>query len=94
MTIFDPFRKFFVEPDPHAEAVGDASNIIEFSRTAYYPTLIAYLEKGADEPLAIGSETSMVASAARGNTYKEIKKHLQSQVRSAEAVLERERSNG
>lgn len=94
MSLFDPFKKYFVEPDPHAEAIGDASSIIEFSRMAYYQTLIAYLERGADEPLAIGSETSMVASAARVNTYKEIKKHLQSQVRSAEAVLERERSDG
>ena len=93
MMFVDPFRRFFIEPDPHEQAVGECNEIIEFSKTAYFQVLMAYLERGADEPLQIGSETSMVSSASRVNTFKEIKKHLQSQIKNAEIVLQRERSN-
>ena len=93
MNMLDPFKRFFHEPDPGEQAVGEATAIIEFASTVYYPRLIAYLERGADEPLVIGSETSMVSSAARVNTFKEVKKYLQGQVRSAQDVLERERSD-
>ncbi len=93
MKLLDPFRKYFEEPDPREEAIGESNDIIEFSRVAYYSRLIAYLERGADEPLRTDNEASVIRSAERCNTFKEIKKHLQSQVRNAEMVLERERSD-
>jgi len=93
MSVLDPFRKFFTEPDPKEEAISECNEIIEFSRMAYYPRLIAYLERGADEPLQTASEGAVIRSAERVNTFKEIKKYLQGQVRDAQAVLERERDD-
>jgi len=94
-AVVDPFKRYFQpEPEEQADDFSDCHEIVEFSKTMYFPKLMAYLERGADEPLKVTGELAIVRSAERINTYKEIRAWLRKQVREAQDILDREQSNG
>ncbi len=87
--VMDPFRKYFQEEREPADLT-DCYEVVEFAKTMYYPKFLAYLERGSDEPLKVGGDLSIVRSAERINTFKEIKAHLKRQVKEAQELIERE----
>lgn len=88
----NPFRKFFQEDEESEDnGVSDANDIVSFGNHPYFSKLIAYLERGADEPLDLKDATSMLTSGAEINTFKKIKRHLMTQVKNAESLMERVR---
>jgi len=60
----------------------------------YFQKFMAFLERGADEPLQIGDQVGMIRSASRVNTFKEIRAHLKKQIRDAQAIIAGEGLNG
>jgi len=86
----NPFRKFFLEEEEAEDTgIGDANDIVSFGNHPYFQKLIAYLDRGSDEPLDLKDATSMLTSGAEINAFKKIKKHLLTQVKNAEALMER-----
>jgi len=86
----NPFRKFFQEEEEvDGNVVADANDILSFANHPYFQKLIAYLERGADEPLDLKDATSMLTSGAEINTFKKVKRHLMVQVRNAGSLMER-----
>lgn len=88
----NPFRKFFEpEDDSDVTALGECHEVVSFANHPYFKKgLMAYLERGCDEKLVITDNISVIRSAERVNTFKEIKTHLNRQIRDAMAVIERE----
>ncbi len=90
--VTDPFQKYFSDKEP--VDLTDCYDVIEFAKTAYFETLMAYLERGSDEPLKVGGDLAMVRSAERINTFKEIRAHLKKQVKEAQEIIDRETIGG
>jgi hypothetical protein len=91
--MINPFRKYFEpEQDDDAADLTEIHQILEFARCPYFEKFIAYLERGADAKLDVSTETTMLSSAERINTFKDIKTHLRKQVRDAGEILSRETS--
>ena len=87
----NPFRRFFEEDEDFTGVDREAaSEVIVFGNTAYFQKFMAYLEHEADRPIDIVDQVSMIKSAQRCNTFKEIKSHLKKQLRDAQAILDRE----
>lgn len=90
----NPFRKFFIEEvSPEESLLTDCHEVVAFANEPYFEKFMAFLERGADEPLAIGDQISMIRSASRVNTFKEIKTYLKKQISSSVALIDRESRN-
>jgi hypothetical protein len=95
MNVGDRFRRFFVvdndtvapTPEP-SEELAVCHEALEFARTTYYTKFMAYLESVIDAPFPISDQVTMIASAARVNAFKEVKRHLKGQVERANSVIQ------
>ncbi len=92
MSLLDPFKRYF-QDEPEEVDLTDCYEVVEFAKTMYFPKLMAYLERGSDEPLKVGGDLAIVRSAERINTFKEIRAHLKKQVREAQELIDN-RENG
>jgi hypothetical protein len=92
--VINPFKKYFEEETPEIDTdMTECHQIVSFSREPYFDRFISYLDRGADAKIDTASATSMLTSAERINTYKDIKAYLKKQVREASEVIAREISN-
>lgn len=88
------FSKFFETEDTNVESdISECHQIVSWAREPYFDRFLAYLERGAEAKIDTSTATSMLASAERINTFKDIRAHLKKQLRDAEAIIERENRN-
>jgi hypothetical protein len=93
--VWNPFKKFFdEEPEVDESSLDDCRQLVSFGNEPYFEKLIAYLERGADAKIDTSDATTMLTSAARINTFKDIKTHLKRQLKDAVEILDREHING
>lgn len=60
-----------------AESVlSECQLFIEWQNQLYHRKFIAWLRTQAEAPVGLGDHLSMVSSAARSNTYREVLEHL------------------
>ena len=91
MSVSDFFRDLFSDE----EASGDdlaairlkAGEAIMAERTAFVERLMEYLQEEADRPIKLGDTNTMLESAVRANTFKEIRAKLRREFKEAHAVL-------
>lgn len=92
----NPFRRFFRSEEEESEGMtlAHAHKIISFGREGYFDDFMDWLEQQADKPLETTDNISMLKSATRINTFKEIRLHLKKEIRWASDVIAREADNG
>jgi hypothetical protein len=86
----NPFRKFFEPEEAEGADLSECHEVVSFGNHPYFQKLMAYLERGADATIDLTDASTMLASGAKVNTFKEIKLHLKKQIRDAMAIIDRE----
>lgn len=87
----NPFKRFFIDEDENASSdLAECHQVIEFARCEYFNKFLGYLERGADAKLDVSTATTMLASAERINTFKDIRAFLRRQVRDSQNLIDRE----
>ena len=65
----------------------EAQAVLDFASTAHYPIFLRWLEDEAMRPVKISDGRDMVVSAARQNSFLEVRQHLLSKVKIAQSVI-------
>jgi len=87
----NPFKRFFVEEEEDSNTdLSECHQIIEFARCEYFNKFMSYLERGSDAKIDVSTATSMLASAERINTFKDIRAFLRRQIRDSQNLIDRE----
>lgn len=88
------FKRFFVSEETEEDSdISECHQILAFAREPYFDRFMAYIDKEGDRPLEVGDQISMIRSASRINTFKEIKSHLKRQIQEAAEIIQREMPN-
>ncbi len=84
--LWDPF---FRTSNPGMERQKHDADVLRWNRDEETKKFIAWLREQADEPVNAKSHGDLLAMTQRNNTFKEILKHLTSELADAERRMER-----
>ena len=93
-----PFRKLrdYFRPDDEEDERAELEQavyygqILDFAERPHFAEFCKWLDREASKPLEIGSDvTKMISSAVRANTFREIRSHLDREIETARAAVER-----
>lgn len=71
------------------EVVAVAEQFLEWFERPYTERFLQWLRDEADRPMDLASQSALLAGAARGNAFKEVRQHLLREQRNAEIALRR-----
>lgn len=84
------FWEYFVKEDDEEDYQEDkARQIIEFEGIPYYRDFRSYLISEIQAPLKVSDHASMIQSAVRANTFKEILAKIERDITLAKSILDR-----
>lgn len=79
---FTPPAEEQAEPD-----VAEANVVMEFARSEYRVRLLAWLDREGSKPFSVGDHMTMIQTAVRANTIREIKNKIERDIQAAEEIL-------
>ncbi len=95
MSVSEFFSGLFANDEDVEDDVGaaraHAGELVLAERTPFVERFMEYLQEEADRPVKIGDQMSMVESAVRANTFKEIRAKLKRDFRQAREIIEEAR---